>query len=221
MELVTYKINGGVGTMKKILVYGDSNTWGDNFITGQRIPDEKQWVNILRKKYNKEYLFLQEGSPGRIAGNDEIMKKYKNGQDTFISIFRTNAPVDTVIISLGTNDLQLKYNKSSDDIIKDLLWYKDKIEESFNDEEDKIKYFNSKMPNIVYILPINFDYQVNASAIFDIECEKKRQEIIKYFAKENISIITADNLDLFEDGIHLSYQGHKDMAKIVEQGLCL
>ena len=77
------------------------------------------------------------------------------------------------------------------------------------------------MPNIVYILPINFDYQVNASAIFDIECEKKRQEIIKYFAKENISIITADNLDLFEDGIHLSYQGHKDMAKIVEQGLCL
>ena len=48
-----------------------------------------------------------------------------------------------------------------------------------------------------------------------------RSEIIKYFAKENISIITADNLDLFEDGIHLSYQGHKDMAKIVEQGLCL
>ena len=178
-------------------------------------------MNILRKKYNKEYLFLQEGLPGRIAGNDEIMKKYKNGQDTFISIFRTNAPVDTVIISLGTNDLQLKYNKSSDDIIKDLLWYKDKIEESFNDEEDKIKYFNSKMPNIVYILPVNFDYQVNASAIFDIECEKKRQEIIKYFAKENISIITADNLDLFEDGIHLSYQGHKDMVKIVEQGLCL
>ncbi len=172
--------------MKKILVYGDSNTWGDNFITGQRIPDEKQWVNILRKKYNKEYLFLQEGLPGRIAGNDEIMKKYKNGQDTFISIFRTNAPVDTVIISLGTNDLQLKYNKSSDDIIKDLLWYKDKIEESFNDEEDKIKYFNSKMPNIVYILPVNFDYQVNASAIFDIECEKKRQEIIKYFAKEKL-----------------------------------
>ena len=100
MELVTYKINGGVGTMKKILVYGDSNTWGDNFITGQRIPDEKQWVNILRKKYNKEYLFLQEGLPGRIAGNDEIMKKYKNGQDTFISIFRTNAPVERFTIKI-------------------------------------------------------------------------------------------------------------------------
>ena len=105
--------------MKKILVYGDSNTWGDNFITGERIADEKQWTNILRKKYDKEYIFLQEGLPGRLAGNEEI-KKYKNGKDTFISIFKTNAPVDTVIISLGTNDLQLKYNKASEKIISDL-----------------------------------------------------------------------------------------------------
>ena len=44
MELVTYKINGGVGIMKKILVYGDSNTWGDNFITGQRIPEDRKSV---------------------------------------------------------------------------------------------------------------------------------------------------------------------------------
>ena len=57
--------------------------------------------------------------PGRLAGNEEI-KKYKNGKDTFISIFKTNAPVDTVIISLGTNDLQLKYNKASEKIISDL-----------------------------------------------------------------------------------------------------
>ena len=112
--------------LKKILVYGDSNTWGDNFITGERIDDDKQWVNILRKKYNQKYLFFQEGLPGRLAGNDENIKKYKNGQDTFISTFRTNAPVDIIIISLGTNDLQLKYNKTSEKIISDLLWYKEK-----------------------------------------------------------------------------------------------
>lgn len=205
--------------MKKILVYGDSNTWGDNFITGKRIADEKQWINILRKKYNKEYLFLQEGLPGRLAGNEEMVKKYKNGQDTFISTFRTNAPVDIVIISLGTNDLQLKYNKTSEKIINDLLWYKDKLEESFGDEEDRKKYFNNKMSKIIYILPINFDYQVNASEIFNSECERKRQEIIKYFKKQNINIVIANNIDLFEDGIHLSYQGHENMAKLVEKEL--
>lgn len=201
--------------VKKVLIYGDSNTWGDNFITGKRIPDEKQWVNILKNKYSKDYMFLQEGLPGRLAGNEEKFKPYKNGKDTFISTFRTNAPVDIVIISLGTNDLQIKYNKKSKDIINDLLWYKNKLEESFTDEEDKIKYFNNKMPKIIYILPINFDYKVNASVIFDEECEEKRQEIIEYFKKQNINAIIANSLDLFEDGIHLSYQGHEEMAKLV------
>ena len=205
--------------MKKILVYGDSNTWGDNFITGERIADEKQWINILRKKYDKEYIFLQEGLPGRLAGNDEITKKYKNGKDTFKSTFRTNAPVDIVIISLGTNDLQLKYNKTSEKIINDLLWYTEILEESFNDVEDRKKYFNGKNLKIIYILPINFDYKVNAREIFNSECERKRQEIIKYFKNQNINIIIADDMDLFEDGIHLSYQGHEKMAELVEKEL--
>ena len=113
--------------MKKILVYGDSNTWGDNFITGMRIPDNKQWVNILKDKYQNKFIFLQEGLPGRIAGNEECEKEYKNGKDSFISTFRVNAPVDIVIISLGTNDLQKKYNKSAEQIINDLNWYREQL----------------------------------------------------------------------------------------------
>ena len=205
--------------LKKILVYGDSNTWGDNFITGKRIADDKQWVNILRKKYNQKYLFFQEGLPGRLAGNDEKIKRYKNGQETFISTFRTNAPVDIIIISLGTNDLQLKYNKTSKKIINDLLWYKETIEESFNDIEDRKKYFNNKMPKIIYILPINFDYKVNAKEIFNDECEIKRQEIIKYFKDQRIKAITSNNMNLFEDGIHLNNNGHETMASLVDKEL--
>ena len=54
--------------MKKVLIYGDSNVWGDNFITGIRIPDDKQWVNILQEKVKDNYILLQEGLPGRLAG---------------------------------------------------------------------------------------------------------------------------------------------------------
>ena len=75
--------------MKKVLVYGDSNVWVDNFLTGERIPDDKQWVKILQNKLKKEYIFFQEGLPGRIAGSEEQEKKYKNGKDNFISTFRT------------------------------------------------------------------------------------------------------------------------------------
>ena len=75
------------------------------------------------------------------------------------------------------------------------------------------------MPRIIYILPINFDYKVNASVIFDPESEKKRQKIIDYFCKNNMDIITSDNMELFDDGIHLNFEGHQKLANIVEKEL--
>ena len=204
--------------MKKMLIYGDSNVWGDNFLTGERIPDDSQWVNILRKKLNNKYIIFQEGLPGRLAGNNETSKEYKNGKSNFISIFRTNAPVDTVIIALGTNDLQIKYDKSVSDIIDDLLWYRNVIEESYNDLEDRKKYFvNNKMPTIIYILPINFDYKLNASVVFNEESEQKRQTIIKYFKDNNIKSLISNDMSLFDDGIHLDYEGHKKQAELIER----
>ena len=206
--------------MKKVLVYGDSNVWGDNFLTGERIPDDKQWVKILQNKLKNEYIFFQEGLPGRIAGSEEQEKKYKNGKDNFISTFRTVAPVDIVIIALGTNDLQMKYKKSSKSIINDLLWYEKQLEQSYEDLEDRKKYFvNEKMPRVIYILPVNFDYKVNASVIFDEQSEQKRQEIIDYFSKNKKDIITSNDINLFDDGIHLNFDGHKKLANMVEKEL--
>ncbi len=206
--------------MKKILIYGDSNVWGDNFLTGQRIPDEKQWVNILRKDLGPNYLIFQEGLPARLAGNDEKEKKHKNGKDSFLAIFRTNAPLDILVIALGTNDLQIKYNKSSESIINDLLWYTNIIKESFADLEDRQKYFvNNRLPQIYYLLPPNFDYQNNAKDVLNAESEQKRQEIIKYFQKNVANSIIVDNLPLFNDGIHLNYEGHQKVADIVKEVL--
>lgn len=201
--------------MKKILIYGDSNVWGDNFITGKRIPDDKQWVNILKSKLGNNYTLFQEGLPGRIAGNEEKEKTFKNGKETFISTFRTNAPVDLVIISLGTNDLQIKYNKDSNMIIYDLLWYKKQIENMYSDEDDRNKYLDSKMPKILYILPFNFDYKEKAAIIFNKEKEEERIKIIKYFNDNKIDNIYFNDIELFEDGIHLNYEGHKRLAEKV------
>lgn len=194
--------------MQKILIYGDSNTWGDNFNTGKRIPTSKQWPNILKKKLGRKYQIFQEGLPGRLAG-DEEERKYKNGKDTFLSIFKTCAPVDIIFIVLGTNDLQIKYNKSSKKIIEDLKWYKELLETEYGD--DKVKYFNRKFPKIYYVMPINFDNEY----IFDELSEKKRLKVINYFKNNNdYNVIVPGNMTLF-DGIHLDYEGHENMAKII------
>lgn len=200
----------------KILVYGDSNTWGDNFFENKRIPDDKQWINILNNKFDGKHSFIQEGLPGRIAGSYDD-KKYKNGLDSFLTIFRTSAPVDILIISLGTNDLQLKYNRSVDDIFNDLMEYENIINKEYLDEDNKLKFFNNRKLKIIYIMPVNFDYKVNAAIIFDEKSEEKRLNLIDKFIKKDIIVL--ENADLFEDGIHLNYEGHKKMANIVYEKL--
>lgn len=201
--------------MKKILIYGDSNVWGDNFYTQKRIDDQKQWPNILQNKLIKDYVIYQEGLPGRLAGNDELIKKYKNGKDNFLSTLKTKSPLDIIIIMLGTNDLQIKYNKDSKKIIEDLLWYKETTEKEFEDIDNKTKYFNNKLPEFIYILPPNF----NAKEVFNEKSEINRQEIINYFKKNNIAHIILENIPLFEDNIHLNYQGHQILADLVERKL--
>lgn len=198
--------------MKKVLIYGDSNTWGDNFITGVRIADDSQWPNVLQKELGNEYKIIQEGLPGRIAGSEDV-KKYKNGKDCFISIFRTSAPVDIVIIALGTNDLQIKYDKSASIIINDLISYNEVLMEHFSNVDDRRKYFiEGKFPRVIYILPSNFDYINNAKEVFDSYSEDKRQEIIKYFFNSNYEFIVLNDMELFEDGVHFNNSDHLKMA---------
>lgn len=199
--------------MKKILIYGDSNTWGDDFTTGIRLEDKLQWPNLLQKKLGKNYKIIEEGLPGRLAGNEELIKTYKNGKSTFMSIFRTCSPVDIVIIALGTNDLQVKYNKNSDDIINDLLWYKDNILEQFNNINDRLKYFNNKLPRIIYVLPPKFDLK-KCDGLFNEKSERERLSLSKI--KDIIDdVIVLDYLPLVNDGIHLSIEGHKLMSEII------
>ena len=200
--------------MKKILIYGDSNTWGDNFITGIRLEDDKQWPNILQKKLGNDYKVIQEGLPGRVAGNCELVKNYKNGMSTFVSTFRTNSPVDIIIIALGTNDLQVKYNRTSEDIINDLIWYKDILLEQYNDLDDRLKYFNNKLPRIIYVLPPKFDLK-NSDGIFNDNSEIIRKSLNDIKNKIDDEIIVLEELPLVNDGIHLNEAGHQELADIV------
>ncbi len=198
--------------MKKVLVYGDSNTWGDNSITRSR---SNSWVDILNSKM-QDYNFIGEGLPGRVAGTCNLEKPYKNGKETFLSTFLSSAPVDLVLIALGTNDLQEKYNRSSEDIYNDLIWYEEVIKEMLADIDNHDRYFyKDEMPKFIYILPTNFDYIDNN---FNEQGEIKRKEIIKYFNNSDKTFIEVNNISLV-DGLHYSKEGHMMMAKLVEDML--
>ncbi len=204
--------------MKKVLIYGDSNVWGDNFLTRKRIDDEKQWANILEKSLKKEYKIFQCGLPGRLAGQDEKENTYKNGKDNFLATFKSFSPLNIIVIALGTNDLQIKYDKDVEQIISDLLWYEEIIKQEYEDLDNKNRYFlNELMPRIIYLLPTGFEYKDNV--LFDKNSEIKRQQLLKKFPKlvKYSEVLILEIKELFEDGIHYNYNGHKQVAQIMEK----
>ncbi|MGI6007882.1 MAG: SGNH/GDSL hydrolase family protein [Ruminococcus sp.] len=95
--------------MKRILCYGDSNTWG--FIPGKglRYPWNIRWTGILSENINRiqETAVIEEGLCGRTTAYDLPLEPMRNGYQMFPVIYESAAPVDLVIIMLGTNDRRL------------------------------------------------------------------------------------------------------------------
>jgi lysophospholipase L1-like esterase len=102
--------------MKRVLCYGDSNTWGYDPVTKDRFDQSKRWTGVLSRVLGSEYTIIEEGLNGRTTVWDDPIEGYKNGRDYLIPCLETHRPLDLVIIMLGTNDLKKRFSLSAFDI---------------------------------------------------------------------------------------------------------
>lgn len=184
--------------MKKILIYGDSNTWG--YIKGgDRLPEESQWPIILGELLGSDYRIAQEGLPGRTAGPLDRVNIYLDGQLPFEAILRSSLPLDVVIVALGTNDFKPSYTQTAKDITANLLWYR------------SLSNQIAENARFLFILPANFAYKDGGMK------GELRQELIdemKHALKDD-GYISLDDIDLSADGVHFSPKGHVQVADLV------
>jgi len=101
-------------TEKRILLYGDSNTYGTlplwkaSPYIYNRYDKEDRWTEILSGLLGSGYRILEDGQPGRTTiyqDGTEPFSKYCVGIDHLANSLMTNLPLDLVVIMLGTNDL--------------------------------------------------------------------------------------------------------------------
>jgi lysophospholipase L1-like esterase len=200
--------------MKRILVYGDSNTWGST-AQDKRIADDTQWTNILQKKLGDNYAVIQNGVCGRSAGDYETTdKKHYNGQAPFEAILRAAAPVDYIFIQLGTNDLKERYNKTTSEILENIRWYEKWVNDAIADS----RRFENKIPTptFVYLIPANII--VGKSQYAGEREASSRQELVEAMRQSFAKTVDLGNIDMSEDGIHFSITGHQQAAdKVYEK----
>ncbi|MFT4929295.1 MAG: lysophospholipase L1-like esterase [Phenylobacterium sp.] len=102
--------------MKNILCFGDSNTWGYAPGTGYRYPFDQRWTGVLQQALIGDTRIIEEGLNGRTTLHDDEHRDFKNGLALLPVFLQSHAPLDLVIIMLGTNDLKTFFDLSAEQI---------------------------------------------------------------------------------------------------------
>ncbi|RCS24314.1 arylesterase [Phyllobacterium salinisoli] len=93
--------------MKTVLCYGDSLTWGYDAPGPGRHAFEDRWPSVLQDTFGGQVRVIAEGLNGRTtAFDDHVAAEDRNGARVLPTILGTHAPLDLVIIMLGTNDMK-------------------------------------------------------------------------------------------------------------------
>ena len=98
--------------MKTILAYGDSLTFGSNPQPGgPRHAYEDRWPSVLERGLGGKARVIAEGLGGRTTAFDDwTADADRNGARILPTLLASHAPLDLVIIMLGTNDLKPAVN---------------------------------------------------------------------------------------------------------------
>lgn len=108
-------------TVRTILAYGDSNTWGAVPMTGpddsRRFPLAGRWPSVAAARLGPGYQMMAEGLNGRTTCHDDpIEGRHKNGEAFLPVAIETHMPLDAIVIALGTNDLKARFSLPAADI---------------------------------------------------------------------------------------------------------
>lgn len=102
--------------MKTILCFGDSNTYGESPEGFGRYERHERWTGILQKALGDEYLVIEEGLNGRTTVWEDEVECNKSGKKHLPTCIETHAPLDLVILMLGSNDLKVRFGLTPTDI---------------------------------------------------------------------------------------------------------
>lgn len=80
------------------------------------MPPDQRWTGVLQRILGRDVVVIEEGLNGRTTVLDDPTKPFKNGKDYLIPCLDSHAPLDLMILMLGTNDLKHRFGMSAFDI---------------------------------------------------------------------------------------------------------
>lgn len=199
--------------MKTILCYGDSNTWGWNPATKERLPRNMRWTGVLRQELGPEYEIIEEGLNGRTTVWDDPIESNKNGKKYLLPCLETHKPIDLVVLMLGTNDLKNRFSVSALDIANGVGVLVDIIQKSSSG-------LDGLAPQVLLMCPPQIAKLTEFADMF-IGAYEKSEKLSKHYRKISEQfkcyyLDTSEHISSSElDGIHFDTSEHQKLGKVV------
>lgn len=199
--------------MKRIVCFGDSNTYGYIPNSGKRYSSDIRWTSRLSRLLGKEFEVINAGCNNRTCFIDNPAGESQTGYKAIKKYLSMN--VDVFVLSIGINDSQLFYKPSLEDFRRGLT---DFILQIQNSSDAKIILVAPPILNDD-VLKGNFSFQFDFQSI---ELSKYLPELYKKVADENNCYyfdmndkVKVSNLD----GLHYLPAEHELIANLLYEFL--
>jgi lysophospholipase L1-like esterase len=200
---------------RTVLCFGDSNTYGSipGEIGGRYGPDVR-WPGVLARYLGDGWRVVEEGLPGRTTVFDDPISPYGRGADHLPPCLASHAPLDVVVIFLGTNDLKARLAAGAFDIAAGVGVLAQAVLVSGSGP-------GGTSPRVLLLgLP-----RLGAGLSPEFAGAEEKAAALPRNLSEQAASLGVDWLDLAEvpysglDGIHLDAQGHAAIGEIVARRL--
>lgn len=230
---------------KSILCYGDSNTWGfvptiESLVPSadtkivmpiKRYSRAERWTGRLQQLLGEKYYVIEEGLNGRTTNINHPIPPDRNGKTYLPSCLYTHAPIDIVILALGTNDLKVYFNRSAEEVRDGLAELISIIQSStYGSEMLDAPKILIMTPSI--LLPVAETFKDENNINVFAGAVKKSEQLVRLYSALAIEKnchcldISKDIIPSEIDGGHLSAKAHEQLAlmlakKINGEAICV
>lgn len=202
---------------RNILCFGDSNTWGHDPSGGARLDRASRWPGILSSLLGTGWHVIEEGLNGRTTVFNDPLERHRRGSDALEMLLESHAPLDLVIIMLGTNDAKARFSATPLDIANGWkILGKTVLDSSAGPRGNAPELLLVSPPLILDVptLPETFRGAPEKSLRYSELCRNVAAELGCHFL--NSGKIAAASV---HDGVHLARESHARLARAVHEAI--
>lgn len=205
--------------MHTVLCFGDSNTHGQMPGKGptERFGPNQRWPGVMRNALGPQWIVIEEGLSGRTTVHeDPIEGPHKSGRRYLTPCLQSHAPLDLVILMLGTNDLKARFGMPPSEVAMG-------ISVLVHDIRELAPGPNGTKPEIMIVAPPPFLENIHEwASVFAGAIEKSKKLALEFE-------MIADSLEchFFDvttvarcheaDGFHLGEEAHEALGLALAQ----